>query len=388
MTENGQWQPPVSGEPVPAPTPSSYGQNAGWTPPPKPGLIPLRPLDFGTILAAPYQALRRNPRPTFGVSLLIQGAILFLSLLVTGVVAYATLGRVDFAADSADSEALIAGAVGSIALSALIPAALSLPATAIMQGIVVLEVSRQSLGERLRFPRLWSMARGRIGALVGYSLLVAAAWLVVVGVFVAIAIALSLLGTGGIVAAVLLGILAALGITVTAAWLTAKLAFVPSIIMLERRSIRSALSRSWILTRAAFWKVFGTILLVAVILSTATSLVTTPLQLLSSIGAVVLAPTGDETMITVVSIVGYVLLLVAILIVSAISLVVQSATTSLLYIDQRVRKEGLDLELARYVESRHEGRVDAADPYATAAPAVPAAPAAPAGAAPGASPWA
>ena len=382
MTENGQWQPPVSGDSAPAPMPSSYGQNAGWTPPPKPGLIPLRPLDFGIILAAPYQALRRNPRPTFGVSLLIQGAILVLSLLVTGVVAYLTLGRVDFAADSADSNALIAGAIGSIALSALIPAALSLPATAIMQGIIVLEISRQSLGERLRFPRLWSMARGRIGALVGYSLLVAAVWLFVVGVVVAIAIALSLLGTGGIVAAVLLGILAALGVTVAAAWLTAKLAFVPSIIMLERVSIRSALSRSWILTRAAFWKILGTILLVAVILSTATSVVTTALQLFSLIGGVVLAPTGDETMINVVSIAGTVLLLVVILIVSAISLVVQSATTSLLYIDQRMRKEGLDLELARYVESRDEGRGDAADPYA------PATAAAPASAAPGASPWA
>jgi len=382
VTENGQWQPPVSSDSAPAPMPSSYGQNAGWTPPPKPGLIPLRPLDFGIILAAPYQALRRNPRPTFGVSLLIQGAILVLSLLVTGAVAYATLGRVDFAADSADSNALIAGAIGSIALSALIPAALSLPATAIMQGIIVLEISRQSLGERLRFPRLWSMARGRIGALVGYSLLVAAVWLIVVGVVVAIAIALSLLGTGGIVAAVLLGILAALGVTVAAAWLTAKLAFVPSIIMLERVSIRSALSRSWILTRAAFWKILGTILLVAVILSTATSVVTTALQLFSLIGGVVLAPTGDETMINVVSIAGTVLLLVVILIVSAISLVVQSATTSLLYIDQRMRKEGLDLELARYVESRDEGRGDAADPYAAATAA------APAGAAPGASPWA
>ena len=118
------------------------------------------------------------------------------------------------------------------------------------------------------------------------------------------------------------------------------------------------------------------------ILSTATSVVTTALQLFSLIGGVVLAPTGDETMINVVSIAGTVLLLVVILIVSAISLVVQSATTSLLYIDQRMRKEGLDLELARYVESRDEGRGDAADPYA------PATAAAPAGAAPGASPWA
>ena len=32
-----------------------------WTPPPKPGLLPLRPMGFGTLLWAPFRTLRRNP---------------------------------------------------------------------------------------------------------------------------------------------------------------------------------------------------------------------------------------------------------------------------------------------------------------------------------------
>ena len=39
------------------------------------------------------------------------------------------------------------------------------------------------------------------------------------------------------------------------------------------------------------------------------------------------------------------------LVLGAVADVVQSAATALIYIDLRMRKEGLDLELARFVES-------------------------------------
>ena len=39
------------------------------------------------------------------------------------------------------------------------------------------------------------------------------------------------------------------------------------------------------------------------------------------------------------------------LVLGAVAAVVQSAATALIYIDLRMRKEGLDLELARFVES-------------------------------------
>ena len=73
---------PASGQPAhlpPAYPPPAYGQPAygplgaypppgagGWTPPPKPGLLPLRPMGFGTLLWAPFRTLRRNPAATFG----------------------------------------------------------------------------------------------------------------------------------------------------------------------------------------------------------------------------------------------------------------------------------------------------------------------------------
>jgi hypothetical protein len=87
VTDSTSWQPPAGTTPPAAPSPyappspapqqpgwAPPGPPAGWTPPPKPGLIPLRPLTFGTLLGASFQVLRRNPRPTFGFSLLVTGA--------------------------------------------------------------------------------------------------------------------------------------------------------------------------------------------------------------------------------------------------------------------------------------------------------------------------
>ena len=41
----------------------------------------------------------------------------------------------------------------------------------------------------------------------------------------------------------------------------------------------------------------------------------------------------------------------------------QSSATALLYIDLRMRKEGLDLELVRFVEARQAGDTSVPDPY-------------------------
>ena len=40
-----------------------------WTPASRPGIIPLHPLTFGTILGRSFAALRQNPRVLLGFAL-------------------------------------------------------------------------------------------------------------------------------------------------------------------------------------------------------------------------------------------------------------------------------------------------------------------------------
>ena len=143
----------MPGAPAQEPQYGPPGGAAAWTPPPKPGLIPLRPLAFGTLLFAPFTVLRRNPKATFGSALLVQAAVALLTFLVVGAVTFWAVGRIE-SAPIDEQGAVEAGSMVTIVLSALVPIALSVIASALLQGVIVTEVARGTLGEKLRLPKL------------------------------------------------------------------------------------------------------------------------------------------------------------------------------------------------------------------------------------------
>lgn len=359
--------PPAFTVPGAAPSPATpaYGPGGtpGWTPPPKPGLIPLRPLTFGTILGASFQVLRRNPRPMFGFSLLLTGGVFILTLLLVGLFTFWGVSRIT-TASSEDAEAIAAGGVATVILGSLVPLAFTIAVLAILQGIVVLEVARGTVGEKLTLRGLLHVARGRIGALVGWSLLASAAVIVAIVIVALIIVALAAFGgTAGLAGAVLIGIIAGLGAVVLGFWLGTRLAFVPIAIVIERLPIRQAVRRSWSLTTGYFWKILGIQLLVGAILGTANQIITTPISFVFFFATSIINSQNDETTGIVIAVISYIVLLIASVLIGAVTVVVQSATTGLLYIDVRMRKEGLDIELARFVEARQAGDSAVADPY-------------------------
>ena len=54
---------------------------------------------------------------------------------------------------------------------------------------------------------------------------------------------------------------------------------------------------------------------------------------------------------------------IGVLLVQCVALVVQSTSAALVYVDARMRHEGLDQDLLTYVEARDGGSDDLADPY-------------------------
>jgi hypothetical protein len=179
---------------------------------------------------------------------------------------------------------------------------------------------------------------------------------------------------------VILLVVGTLGLLVVGAWIATMLAFVPAAIVLERLSIAAALRRSWQLVRGSFWRIFGIVLLLTVMVNVAVTIVTTPLQLVTTFATPLLNPAGElETDLTAFLALNIVVIgLTAV--AGAIGAVLTTSAISLLYIDRRMRTEGLDLELQRFVELRASG-APAVDPYRTMAPGAggpaPAEPAAP-----------
>jgi hypothetical protein len=158
-------------------------------------------------------------------------------------------------------------------------------------------------------------------------------------------------------------VILALAYAVVGAWLGVKLIYVPSAITLERLGVRAAIRRSWTLIRGSFWKTLGIYLLVYVIYYAASQIISTPLGIVLGVVGGLLGTGGDETGATVTIIVVYAASIVLSLVVGAIGTVMLSATTALLYLDLRMRREGLDLELARFVEARAAGQTELRDPY-------------------------
>lgn len=345
--------------------PSPLGAaTGGWTQPNRPGPVPLRPLGLGNILGGSFQTVRRNPRPTLGLAIGVLFVVFLLSMAIAGLVLWATFSRLEnVATDNLDE--VTAGTVLAGILSNLLPAVLSVIASALLQGIVVIEVARSVLGEKLTLRQLWARARGRLWALIGWMMMLLLAALIGIAVLtVLIIVFVSSLGMLGVALGVATGVFGGLAFIVVAVWLGTKLSVVPSAIMVERMRVRDAMRRSWQLTNGYFWRTFGIQALIAVILTTAVQIVSTPLVLLAPMLGIMLDPTGSNSTTLAVVMIGVSIAGLGLIVaLSAVTMVVQSAANGLIYVDLRMRKEGLDLELARFVEERAVGVSATEDPY-------------------------
>ncbi|HEX4443401.1 MAG TPA: hypothetical protein VHZ81_07490 [Galbitalea sp.] len=365
----GQTPPPPPGFPPPPGVPVGPGSAPAWTPPPRPGLIPLQPMTLGTILGASFRVLRRNPRPTFGLSLLIQGVTVVLGVGTVALVFFFAFGRLENAASTSAQADIANGSIALLLLAYLVPITLGVFGLAITQGVFSIEVARGTVGEKLTLGGLWRRARGRLGALIGWF------WAIVgiaIFAYVLVVIVLSLIivagGVAGVIIGIVLGILLFLGALVLIGWLSTKLSMVPAVLMLERLTLGKAIARSWRLTTGNFyfWRTLGIELLVLFIIETATSVVSAPIEVIFVAVTALFNQTGAQsTAITLTVVVGAITVVVTV-VLGAVASVVQSSTTALLYIDLRIRKEALDLDLIRFVEARQAGDDSVPDPYLVA----------------------
>lgn len=338
-------QPPPIAPPAPQPGPQAGGWTSGpgwapggpgapgpaWTPPaPKPGIIPLRPLGVGELLDGAISTLRTHPRPVLGLSALVA----VLTQLVEVPLTWLLLGDVGETVDTASLTAVLGAAWPALVVSAVV----TLIATTFLTGVLTVVVSRAVLGEEISAGEAWAHARPRLPALVAVTLV--SLMLAVGVVVVAVGAALLAIGTGASdPAAVGAGVLAGLGAGVVATWVYIRLALAAPAVVLERRTAAAALGRSWRLVKGSWWRTFGVIALVTVIATALAGILAVPFsvlaELLNGTGGVAtgLGPLTVEAVGTVLA--------------AAVTWPFSAAATVLLYVDRRMRREGLDLDLAR-----------------------------------------
>ncbi|MDX2547835.1 glycerophosphoryl diester phosphodiesterase membrane domain-containing protein [Streptomyces sp. WI04-05B] len=329
-----------------------WGGNWGGPPPAaKPGVIPLRPLGVGEILDGAVSTMRAYWRTVLGISLTVAIVTEIVSVLVQGFF-LDDRTSVDTLEGSSASLDEVGRAMGDALLGSGVIFVISLIGTVIATALLTTVTSRAVLGKPVTIGEAWRDARPQIPKLFGliFLLLLTVVAVVIVGVAPGVLVAVSASEDGGLALAVLGG----LGASLVAVWLMIRFSLASPALMLEKQSIVKSISRSAKLVRGSWWRVFGIQLLASIIAGIVAGIVVLPFTFIAG------AFTGDgiSGVLDGTGSVGWTFLVVSgigSVIGSMITFPITAGVTVLLYIDQRIRREALDLDLARAAGVQNSG---------------------------------
>jgi hypothetical protein len=325
-------QPAWNGQPGwGAPAPSA------WRPPAlQPGIVPLRPLGLGEILDGAFKAIRANPRVMFGLSALVVTIAVAVESVVTWYVSGLVTGELlDATTSVADAEFQATMVDGA---SQLAVAPVTALVTTILTGWLIVSVSRSVLGQQvtpgevLRNKRIWPV--------VGFTIALSLAAALAIGVLVGLVVLLARGSNEGL--AVLVGLLGSVGLGILLIVVGVRTLLVAPAVMLEGKRLRPTIGRAWRLTKGSFWRLLGIYLLVNLLIGVITQFIVTPAALLTTF---IFDDPGNERFASIV------VLGIANIIALTLSTTYLASVVALLYIDVRMRREGLDVELGRAAQS-------------------------------------
>jgi hypothetical protein len=303
----------------------------------KPGAIPLRPLVLSDIFDGAFRIIRYNPQATIGAAVLVS-AIAMVAPVLAGLATGSRGGLstdtpVDSLSDSQVVDLLIA--LGGLLAGSQVQAVGLL----FVSGMIAHVTSAAAVGRRLSMAEAWAATRGKRWRLLGMAVMLGLAVVVVVALAGLFLVALAVRGDASVAAIVLTAL--ALGVVLVAGyllfWVRLRALAVPTL-MLEPVGVLGALRRAVRLSRRQFWRMLGILLLVTLVVGVAGSILRLPF----TIAGQVFVSDGQTTSGLLV----YLLLTaVGTVISSAVLQPFSAAVSALLYLDQRIRKEGYDVEL-------------------------------------------
>ncbi|WP_287917292.1 glycerophosphoryl diester phosphodiesterase membrane domain-containing protein [Cellulomonas sp.] len=341
---------PAAPGPYPMPPGAGYGYGpAGatpWRPPAlQPGIIPLRPLNVGEILDGSFRAVRANPAVMFGLSAIVMTVTAILQAVLTWYVGGQLTPVIDdaFGASLNGSDLTTAELTGtdSSMLGASVASVAGTPllalATTLLTGLLIVSVSRSVLGRKVTIGEV--LRSRQVWKVVGFTLLVGLVTVLAAAlVVVPLVLAANADSWGGALA---IGLLGGLALVVAGVWVSVRTLLVTPALMLEGRAFWPTVARGWRLTRGSFWRLLGIYLLISIIVYVIVQLIQFPVTMVVAFAFGEPFPTSFWAIVA--TSIGQVL-------ANTISTVFTASVVALLYIDTRMRREGLDIELARAAE--------------------------------------
>ncbi|AZM52585.1 hypothetical protein DMA15_08215 [Streptomyces sp. WAC 01529] len=343
MTGTSGWGPQGPG---PGHTPYDWRQHP-WSPPPpppKPGVIPLGPLGVDQIFGGAFATMRRYAKPLFGTAAAAYG---LLAVVMAGalLLAYGAT-RDDFRAMYEPGatfpwEPLLV-AFGAVWATGLLA---SLAVSSFIQAACATTLHEAVIGRPTTFRAVWRGAWSRTPSVAAVTVLLAFILLLPVAAFVLLVVSFFVTVLTDSTAPFGLVFLLFLLVIPLSAWLYVLFAFAPAAAALERAGPLTALRRSVRLVRGAWWRTFGISLLAGVIVVIVSLAFRLPLQFAAPAPPAVNPDSNISEILSdqLRSQFGlYALLALAgTLLTQLLATVFLPLVTALLYLDRRIRKEGL-----------------------------------------------
>ncbi len=335
------WQPPAGQQPWGSQPPPRGQPNPQWQPQRaiRPGVIPLRPLGLSEILDGAISFIRSHPVATIGLSAAVAAVVQLVNLLV------GFLSGFPVQPDPTDATQNIERYVNDFSQffgKSMISAGIGFLGVSVLTGLLIVVLSQAVLGRRMGIAEAWRTAKGRLPGLIGITFLAALGVAAAMFVGFVPALAASLLDAGAvaIVTLMLLGVLGGFG---AAIYLWVCWSLIGPVYVLEHAGVIDSFRRSRRLVQPQWWRIFGTLLLAMVIAFFIAAIIAVPfLGIASAVSGVEFAgrfsPWGE-----VISALGAV-------IAATLTTPFQAGVTGLLYFDQRIRREGLDITLQRALD--------------------------------------
>jgi hypothetical protein len=284
------------------------------------------------ILDGAFASIRRNPKAILGLAAVVMTISAVISATITRTLL--NLGGLNLPTPGQQlTPAQATHLVGRI-IAVVVPAfgltlLLTFIVQAILAGLLAPIIARGVSGQQISAADAWQATRPRLPSLLLATLLVLLAGLgplLILGLIVGIAFVAG--APPAVYAVVALLGLVALVLTI---WFSTMFSLVTPVVVLENESPGRALGRSWRLVARSFWRVFGITLLAGIIVAVAGGILQLPFTFFGALS-------GSGIAATVILVIGTIA-------AGTVTRPITAGVTVLLYVDMRMRKEGLDLAL-------------------------------------------
>lgn len=319
----------------------------------KPGIIPLRPLSIGDIYQGAFAAIKTNARTMFGFTAALLGVVLVISIATNYVIINLVLPN--YLSPNSPYAAAFTSLSGSF--SQLGGSLLQVLATVLLSGLIVVAVSRSVLGRVASSKEVWERTKSKFLPLIGLNIItsIISGLMMIIGIAVFFVLLASVASTAKTetelfqgLGITLVGLLILMVISaLVSSYLSIKFSVASPAMVLENLGVFAAIGRSWSLTRGNFWRLFGINILTAIITSMVAGIFGGIAGALGAIFVVVGSSSPEDVIASLNT--TYILTMVMSTIAQLLILPFTSSVNALLYIDLRMRKEGLDVELRNAV---------------------------------------